>query len=121
MDIREKFRQRLNAPPSDLRDAAAKFLRIYCSDADSMQETRLHIARVASFNPRSALEGLAAIEVLLSTPQEAGFLAMLVAMEGNRQLADASDSGAAAWLHALGETIKEILQSVSARHKAERS
>ena len=109
MDLPEKFRARLNAPPDISLEAARKFIHFYYADAISTDEVREHLVRTAARNPRGVRDGLLNIEALLSYPQEKGILSNLVAVYANKILEDPNDEGAKAWLHEAAQLIRNVL------------
>jgi len=109
--FRKKINARLNAPPSAPIEASRKFLQSYCSDAESLQEIRNHVARMLAVNPRTVLAGLAGIEgLLVNPPSEDRTLLSLVAYDANWVLNDRSDEGAKVWLQGIAQLLREELQ-----------
>lgn len=108
-EIRARLRARANVPELPPLDRTRAFLRLYCTDADSLDEIRDELARDVPRDPvrlRRALDGM---EVVLAEPQPDGTLAYLVAVDGNRSLADPSDAGAREYLRQLADVLREAL------------
>jgi hypothetical protein len=110
-ELRERLRARLNAPPDPPLEATRKFLQSYCSDADSLDEIRSHVANMLAINPRTILEGLAGIEGVLANPTgQAESLLYLVENDGNWRIEGHSEEGARAWLQEMAQLLREELQ-----------
>lgn len=111
MPLRDELAARMHASTQNPFEAAAKFLRIFFSDADGLDEARAHLARMAGINQRSLTQGLAGIESLLAAPPPDGRLSYLVAVEANWPLEDPSDEGAKLWLREIAQLIRDVLGS----------
>jgi hypothetical protein len=115
MGSREELEARLRAeaqaqaPPP--LEKTRNFLRSYCADADGFDEIRDEAARAAAYNPRPLQDALQAIESVLADPPTNGSIGHMVAVDGNRQLADPSDQGALAYLSQLADLLREVLAS----------
>lgn len=109
MNLRDKLAARLLATTQNPLETAAKFFRIYFSDAEGLDDARAHLTRMAGINQRTLTEGLAAIEALLADPPAAGTLSQLVALEANWPLDDPSDAGAKIFLREIADLIGEVL------------
>jgi len=109
MDFRDQFYANLTNPLPAL-EAARKFFHIYVADADSLDEIRTDLERMAMQNPRSIRDGLKAIEALIADPPaEEGTLKWLVAMDANWALDDSSDIGAINWMREMVSMIRAVL------------
>jgi hypothetical protein len=105
----EKLEAYLNAAPLSSLEATRKFLRMFCSDADGIEEVKQDIARAISINPRITLRGLAGIEDLVANPPDDETLVELVAWEANWGLEDHSPSASLLWLQEMSEHIRDVL------------
>ena len=109
MNVPENLRARANQPPASPLDQVRSFLRSYVADAGSLAEVRADLARMAEVNPENVRRRLRAIEALLADPPTDGSLMKLVGWDANWVLDNPSDASAAAWLSALAELIREVL------------
>jgi len=109
MNTRDKLQAPLRDTAQNPLEATAKFLRIFFSDADGLDDARIHLTRMAGVNRRTIADGLAAIETLLADPPEEGALSYLVAVEANWPLDDPSDQGAMIWLLEITNLIRDVL------------
>ncbi len=98
-----------DAPPAAPLEVATKFFNTYFAD-ESWEEARVWLSKRVIEYPRSVLEGLAGIELLLADPSvEQGTLSDLVAWQANWVLDDPSDEGAKVWLREVAEMVRELL------------
>ena len=109
-EILKKIRQALTAPPPQPIEGTRWFLHGFCSDAESLESIRCHVAGMIEINPRPIIEGLSSIERLLADPRiERGQLLLLVEYDAGWVLNDKSDEGARAWLQMLASMLHEEL------------
>jgi hypothetical protein len=109
-ELRDRFRQRLTAPPQVPLEAARTFLLTYCLDADSFEEVERSVAKMMTINSVTLRAGLVGIEgLLLDPPAEPGTLRSLVAWETSWVLDDNTDEGAKAWLKKIALMLRRHL------------
>jgi hypothetical protein len=108
-EIQARLRARANAPELPPLERTRAFLRSYCTDADSLDEIRDELARDVTRDPVRLRRALDGIEAVLTEPQPDGTLSYLVAVDGNRSLADPSDVGARKYLRQLADGLREAL------------
>ena len=109
MNVPENLRARANRPAPPALEQVRSFLRSYVADAESMDEVRADLARMAEVNVETVRGRLRALEALLADPPAGGELARLVGWDGNWVLDDPSDAGAAAWLRDLAGLVQRVL------------
>lgn len=107
--IEAEMRRRQLAPTPAPMETVRKFLRSYCSDADSIDEIRDEAARAAAFNPEPLQRTLRALESVIADPSRDGSVSLLVAIDGNRQLKDPSDAGAIEYLTTMATLLRDVL------------
>lgn len=108
-EIRARLQARANVPELPPLERTRAFLRLYCTDADSLDEIRDELARDAPRDPARLRRALDGMEVVLAEPQPDGTLSHLVAVDANCSLADPSDSGARDYLRQLMDVLREAL------------
>jgi len=106
----EPLRARIEAlaarsPMETVRD----FLRGHVTDTAGLDEVHANLRQVAQFDTVSLRQDLAAIESVLADPPSDGTLARLVGWDANWVLDDPSDSGAAAFLEALADLLRTVI------------
>ncbi|QYN38801.1 hypothetical protein K1T35_17290 [Pseudonocardia sp. DSM 110487] len=119
--IAERLRRRAaeleQRPPLEtLRD----FVRGHVDDAESLDEIRTDLRRLAAVNTRSLKRALRAFDAILAEPQSPGLLSWLVAWDANWVLDDeTSDEAAAAFLRQLADILREVLAEAERRASSE--
>lgn len=111
--LRRRAAELARQPPLEtVRD----FLRGHVCDAESFDEIRADLRRLAAFNTRGLDRYLRAFDAILAEPQMPGLLCRLVAWEANWVLDDAtSDEAAAAFLQHLADMLREVLAEAERR------
>lgn len=107
-NLREQLKEKMNRTLPPL-DAARAFLQSYAYDAPSMDDIRDDVERQCQVNPRTAIDGLLALEAILAASQEPLALAKLVEQDANRSLDEYTDEAAAAWLRRLATGLRSWL------------
>jgi hypothetical protein len=91
-------------------ESIREFLGGYVADAESLDEIRTDLRRLARSTTRSVYRYSAAFQAFLANPPaEPGTLARLVAWEGNWVLDDPTDAGAAAFLRSLADLLRGVI------------
>lgn len=90
-------------------ETVREFVGAYLADADSLDEVRADLLRLARSNTRSLHRNLAGLDAYLAAQHPEGALARLVAWDGNWVLDDPSDAGAAAFLRELAAMLRAVL------------
>ncbi|GIF00127.1 hypothetical protein [Paractinoplanes rishiriensis] len=85
------------------------FLRGYVADSDGLDEIRDEVRRSAQTSTHFLRLDLAAFESVLAETHSPGTLLRLVEGDGNRGLDDSTDAGAAAYLGALADLLREVI------------
>ena len=109
-DLPEPLRARIAAeaaqPPLE---TVREFLFSTVADADSLDEVRSDLRRLARVTTRRHRLDLAAFERVLATSWPPGTLMELVVSDGNWPLDDPSDAEAAAFLRKLADMLREVI------------
>jgi hypothetical protein len=97
-------------------ETARNFLSGVVSDAESLEEVRADLVRLARSNTRSHHRYLGALEAVLSEEQPPGTLLQLVEGYGNWSLDhDPTDRGAAAFLGDLVRMLRSVIDEAERR------
>ena len=92
------------------------FVGGHVSDAESLDEVRADLRRLAAFNTRGLKRSVRAFDAILAESQPAGLLSKLVAWDANWVLDDdTSDDAAAAFLRELADILREVLAEAERR------
>ena len=105
----EILRTKLNAPPSPPLEEARKFLQFYWGDEGMLDAIRAQMKDTITFNPRSIVRGLQAIEALLVDPPPEGKLLDVVLWDANHPLDNPSEDLAKTWLREMAEFVRNVL------------
>ena len=90
-------------------EVVRSFLGGHLADAETLDEVRDDLRRIAQTTVRGLRRDLAAIESILAEPAQPGVLAQLVAWDANWVLDDASDAAAAVFLRRLADLLSEVI------------
>jgi hypothetical protein len=105
--------EELNAVPP--LEAVRLFLGTHFGDAQSLDEVRRDLERLAQFNVRSHQRHLAALEaVIADPPTEPNALAHLVGWDGNWVLDDPSDTGSLNFLREVAAMLRTVIAEAPA-------
>ncbi|WP_433302081.1 hypothetical protein ACQP2F_08020 [Actinoplanes sp. CA-030573] len=107
--LRRRMAEQAAQPPID---TVREFLHGNVADAESLDEVRAHLRRLARSTTRMHHRVLTALETVLATSWPAGTLAQLVGWDGNWVLDDPSDVGAAVFLRGLADMLREVIGEV---------
>jgi hypothetical protein len=86
-----------------------EFLLGHVADAESLDEVRARLRRIAQHSTRMHRRVLGAIESVLAASWPPDALARLVGWDGNWVLDDPSDAGAARFLRDLAQLLREVI------------
>ena len=107
-ETRKRIIAAQSAPPPEPIEGTRQFLQAFCSDADSMESMRKHVAGMLALNPRSVVEGLASIDKLLADLSiDPSTLLWLVGYDAGWVLEDKSEESARSWLQGIAEMLRE--------------
>jgi hypothetical protein len=98
-------RQEAQPPLETVRE----FLLGHVADAESLDEVRERLRRIARQSTRMHRRVLAALKSVLATSWPPDTLARLVGWDGNWVLDDPSDAGAAQFLNDLARMLYEVI------------
>ncbi|WP_306210361.1 hypothetical protein [Actinoplanes sp. RD1] len=91
-------------------ETVREFMLGHVADAQSLQEVRGRLRRIAQHSTRLHRRVLRALESVTAAPLPEGTLARLVGWDGNWVLDDQSDAGAAEFLRELAQLLRGILE-----------
>jgi hypothetical protein len=115
-NLPEPLRRRmegLNAEPP--LEIVRLFLGTHFGDAQSLDEVRRDLERLARSNIRSHQRHLAALEaVIADPPDEPNALAHLVGWDGNWVLDDPSDAGSLQFLREVADMLRTVIAAAPA-------
>jgi hypothetical protein len=103
-DLRKRFAAQLAQPPRPPLERARDFLMFHIHNYDDES-----LALEARAGDASVVDGLCALEEILSKEQEPGIIYRMVAYEGNRLLAEETDEAAIEWLRVLVLQLRDWL------------
>lgn len=116
MDVPDALRAKVNQPPRVPLEQVRSFLGSYVADAESFDELRADLQRMAEINIKTVQSKLQAVEMLLADPPLEGELARLVGWDANWVLDDLSEVSAIAWLQSIADIIREVLREATSEH-----
>jgi hypothetical protein len=90
-------------------ETVREFLLGHIADAESMDEVRARLRRIAQHSTRMHRRVLGAVESVLGTSWPPETLARLVGWDGNWVLDEPSDTGAAHFLRDLAQMLREVI------------
>ncbi|GIM96883.1 hypothetical protein [Paractinoplanes toevensis] len=104
---RRNIEERLERPPLE---TVRSFLGAYFNDADSFEEVRAHLRRLAQSNIRSHQEDLYALDAVIADPPTgSNVLNHLVAWDANWVLDDPSDASSLEFLREVAQMLREVI------------
>jgi hypothetical protein len=104
--IRMHLAEQQSQPPLE---TVREFLLGHVADAESLDEVRARLQRIAQHSTHLHRRVLGALEVLLADSGPPGTLARLVGWDGNWVLDDPSDAGAAQFLRDLAQLLRAVI------------
>lgn len=90
-------------------ETAREFLLGHLADAESLDEVRARLKRIAQHSTRMHRHVLGALEAVIAQPWPPNTMARLVGWDGNWVLDDPSDAGATDFLRELAHMLREVI------------
>jgi hypothetical protein len=107
--LRRRIAEQAAQPPLE---TVREFLYGNVTDAETLDEVRQQLRRLARSTTRMHRRVLPAFESVLATSWPPNTLSRLVGWDGNWVLDDPSDAGAAEFLRGLADMLREVIDEV---------
>ncbi|GIF21328.1 hypothetical protein BJ973_005224 [Actinoplanes tereljensis] len=106
--MRRNIEERFARPPME---TVSRFLGAHFNDAESFEEARSDLERLAQTNIRVHQEALRALEIVIADPPaEPNAIARLVAWDANWGLDDESDAAALGFLREVARMLSAVIE-----------
>ena len=94
-------------------ETVREFLLGHIADAESLDEVRARLRRIAQHNTRMHRRVLEALEAVIGESWPPNTMARLVGWDGNWVLDDPSDAGAVDFLRSLAGMLREVIDEAA--------